>query len=293
MNHVRERAYAKINYQLYVGARRDDGFHEIVTLMQTISLFDELTVTVRAGEGITLAVTGNDCVPTDSRNLVWRAIELYMTQIGARGHVSVLLEKRIPMAGGLAGGSADAAAVLRALNRIYDHRLKTEELLELAARLGSDIPFCVIGGLALCTGRGEILTPLAPLSGKRHFVIINRGEGVSTAEAYAMLDSREHLAGRPADERACIACLENDLESVGGTMYNSFEPFVLPLCPLAKEARQLLTDNGAVAAMMSGSGSTVYGIYADREAAIHACETLPFSAIYVTDIFDISEVSDE
>ncbi len=284
-----EKAYAKINYQLHVGARRPDGFHEIVTLMQTISLFDEVTVSVTAGDGISLSVVGNASVPEDRRNLAWRAAEAYLEKMGEAHHVDIRLVKHIPMAGGLAGGSADAAAVLRALNRIFDNRFSTQELMTLAATFGSDIPFCVVGGLALCTGRGEAVMPLTPLDGQRHFLIVNRGESVSTGEAYGRIDACGDTGRAPLPWQKCVSALKNDMQGLPDTMENTFEACILPLCPLADEAKQALSANGAVAAMMSGSGSTVYGIFKSRDRALAAQGQLGFPSIYATDVFPFAE----
>ncbi len=280
-----EAAYAKINYLLHVGAKRDDGFHDILSLMQTISLCDEVKVSSECGEGISLTVIGNDAVPTGRQNLVWRAAELFMSTIGVKRKINICLTKRIPMAGGLAGGSADAAATLRALNRLFDDRLEQKELFSLAEQLGSDISFCVAGGLALCTGRGEILSPIALSSGNHHFLVINRGEYVSTAQAYAMVDTRLSIPTTP-DWRPCIEALNNRRDDIGLTMTNTFEPYILPLCPLATEAKAALSEHGAIAAMMSGSGSTVYGIFDSRDAALAAQKQLPFDSMYATDVFE-------
>ncbi len=281
-----QKAYAKINYYLSVGARRTDGFHDIETLMQTVSLADEVEVTISDGEGISLEVIGNPAVPCDNTNLVWRAAELYLASINVSYHVEICLKKQIPMAGGLAGGSADAAAVLRALNHLHDDALTAEQLCILAGKLGSDIPFCILGGLAMCTGRGEIIEPLQRPHETRHFLIVNRGEHVNTGEAYAMIDASQNDLTAKKDAKRCIDALYAGQTAIADAMYNHFEDVVLPMCPLAKEAKKCLLQNGAYAAMMSGSGSTVYGIFTSREKALAAQAMLPFESVYATDVFE-------
>ncbi len=280
-----ETAYAKINYMLHIGGKRDDGFHDILTLMQTVSLTDTIEVAVSAGAGISLSVIGDAQVPVDSRNLAWRAARIFLDRLGSGAHIDIILHKHIPIAGGLAGGSADAAAVLRALNRIYDMPFTTEELMTLAGELGSDIPFCVCGGLALCAGRGERVKKLDAPEGQRHFLIVNRGEHVSTAEAYALADARMTIPAPRDTSKDCLAALEGDLTGLQAYLYNDFESCILPLCPLVAEAKEDLLRTGAVAVLMSGSGSTVYGVYDNREAARAAQGKLPYHSYYATDVF--------
>ncbi len=280
-----EKAYAKINYYLYVGARRPDGFHDVETLMQTISLADDVEVSIKDGDGISLFVCGNEKVPCDRNNLVWRAAELFMKQAGLKYHIDICLAKHIPMAGGLAGGSADAAAVLRALNVLFDNRFGRDELRILAGTLGSDIPFCIDGGLALCKGRGEMITPIAKPEGQRHFLIVNRGESVSTADAYRLIDELPFAKSCEIDPNHFSRLLTENPCSVSDLLYNRFASAVLPLCPLAREAMNQLSKAGAYAVAMSGSGSTVFGMFDSREAAEKARKVLPFASVYAHDVF--------
>lgn len=264
MNRTREYAPAKINWYLSVGAKRADGYHDIVSLMQTVSLCDELVVAFDAGEGISLTVSGNNACPAGESNLVCRAAALFLQETGRKHSVTLHLEKRIPMAAGLAGGSADAAATLRACNRLAGYPLSEGELATLGAKLGSDIPFCLSGGLALCSGRGERVTPLtapAPYA----LLLVNTGEPVSTGAAYAMLDSTPR--GGNADWReAYRALIERDFDALGDYLVNDFTRPILPTCPQAYSAYRALAAVGGIA-LMSGSGSTVFGVFRDTEAA--------------------------
>lgn len=274
MNTVSERAYAKINLFLDVLARRSDGFHEIRSVMQTVSLFDGLTVERQPADAaaIDLSVTGAPDLPCDESNLVVRAASAFLSRIGGRDALRISLEKRIPMGAGLAGGSADAAATLRACQRLWGHPLTKEELLSLAAELGSDVPFCLIGGSALCLGRGEILHPLSvpPL----YAVLVLSGERVSTLKAYAALDALYRgfggsvkTGGTEAYEAFCALLSEG---RTAGGLFNLFESAVLPTCPIAAAYRERLFALGALDALMSGSGSAVYGIFSDEASAKQA-----------------------
>ena len=264
MNRTREYAPAKINWYLSVGAKRADGYHDIVSLMQTVSLCDELEVAFDAGEGISLTVSGNNACPAGESNLVCRAAALFLQETGIKNAVTLHLDKRIPMAAGLAGGSADAAATLQACNRLAGYPLSEGELATLGAKLGSDIPFCLSGGLALCCGRGERVTPLtapAPYA----LLLVNTGEPVSTGAAYAMLDSTPR--GGNADWReAYRALIERDFDALGDYLVNDFTRPILPTCPQAYGAYRALAAAGGIA-LMSGSGSTVFGVFRDTEAA--------------------------
>ena len=190
MNVIKEIAPAKINLFLDVTAKRDDGFHEIRAVMHSVSLSDEVTVRRLSGEGgaVRLLLDGNKRLPTDNKNLAVRAARTFLDAAAIGDSVEIKLKKRIPVAAGLGGGSSDAAAVLRALNRLYKKPFTEKMLLSLAATLGSDVPYCLIGGTAICLGRGEIMTRTR--SPKPFFMVIaSSGERVSTPIAYAELDA--------------------------------------------------------------------------------------------------------
>lgn len=275
-----ERANAKINLYLDVTGRRENGYHEIVSLMQTVSVCDLVTVDFRPSvhTAIRLSASGNDAMPTDCRNLAWRAAELFLSQVGRSGEVTVTIEKHIPMAAGLAGGSSDAAAVLRALNRLCGTPLSTEELCALGEKLGADIPFCIVGGGALVTGIGERLEEVSPMPDVP-MVVACMGEGVSTPWAYGKLDEIHNGFADvpPSDNRhTCIlnALSENRVADACGDFYNIFEEVVPAVQPYVNRLKETMTECGAIRAMMSGSGPSVFGVFATAEDASRAAETL-------------------
>ncbi len=277
-----ERAYAKINLYLDVLGKRADGFHEIESLMQSISLRDELTLTLdRSKErSISLKIEGNDALPNDENNLILCAVRAYEEHRPIEGKLDILLKKRIPTEAGLGGGSADAAATLRALNRLVPDALDDCLLSEIAAKLGSDVPFCLRGGTHICRGRGDLLSHTKPLE-NLHLVIVNSGERVSTPKAYSDLDLAfgdfGTVEGR-IDVNEALASLHQ-----GGDikLFNIFEGVVLPLCPIAKSAKEALLSLGASAALMSGSGATVFGIFSSREKAENAEKALKDKFIFI------------
>ena len=280
MTAVKEKAYAKINLFLDVLSKREDGFHDIRTVMHTVSLCDEVTVfyTPRDKTSIRISVDGNRYLPQDARNLAYRAAELYLKKTAITASVEIKLIKRIPVAAGLAGGSADAAAVLRALNRINHKRLTDKALSELAGELGSDIPYCVFGKSALCEGRGENITRL-PNASLGHFVVAVGNEHVSTPKAYTALDVAfsdfDGTVPTGGDERfeAIIASVKGGEINPDG-FFNVFEAAVLPLCPGATEIKNRLIEYGARASLMSGSGPSVFGLFTSASEAEAAAEKL-------------------
>ncbi len=260
-----EKAPAKINLYLNVTARRADGFHDIETVMQAIDLFDVLHLSLYPAEKTEIVLNfSRPCnLPTDDHNLIVRAAKAFLLAAKKSAKVEILLEKNIPMAAGLAGGSADAAATLRALDTMLPNALTREQLFEIAASLGSDIPFCLLGGRALCYGRGEILEPL-PTKGEKYFgVLVNTVETSSTPKAYGALDQMYHnfdgsvvLPSGLSRSGALGAVHDGKMPP----FYNIFEEVVLPLCPRAFEAKALLTTMGADTVMMSGSGPSVFAL---------------------------------
>ncbi len=280
MNSVRESAYAKINLYLDVLSAAKNGYHEIRTVMHAVSLCDEIVCSAApAGKSSVLLTTdGANFLPNDRKNLAAAAAWSFLEYTGKCAAVKIRLKKNIPVAAGLAGGSADAAAVYRALNRIFRRPLTDQALSSLAAALGSDIPFCLRNATALCEGRGEIMTRL-PSRLHLYLVIAVAGEHISTASAYATLDEVYHgfdgsVPTAPADRLPAL--LDGIARGVipEGSLYNVFEPAVLPGCPGAEKIRRRLPELGATAVLMSGSGPSVYGIFPDRFAALSAARTL-------------------
>jgi 4-diphosphocytidyl-2-C-methyl-D-erythritol kinase len=287
------RAPAKVNVQLAVGPLRPDGYHDLQTVFLAVSLFD--TVTVRPGDGLSLTVSGEgteaaagvDRVPTDRRNLVWRAAVLLAEHAGVPAHAAVHVDKTIPIAAGLAGGSADAAAALVALDALWSTGATRGDLAGLAAQLGSDIPFSLFGGVALGSGRGELLSPVLARR-PSHWVLGISGEGLSTPSVYAELD-RLRATGRIADGRQLpspepvIAALGSGPPSaLAVALHNDLEAPALSLRPDLRRALRAATDAGAAAAFLSGSGPTVAALAEDGDAAVRLAATLSAEGLFRT-----------
>ena len=272
MKEIQEKAYAKLNLSLDVTARRPDGFHELVMLMQTVSVADELKL-ARTETGRVEATCSLHFIPTDERNLAVRAAREYLAEIGESGcGVSLHMEKHIPVGAGMGGGSADAAAVLRGMNRLFDDRLTRRELEALACRIGSDVAFCVAGGSSLAKGRGEILQDLPPLP-ECCFVIVKPEFSISTPELYRKLDSVT-LRRHPDTAGLLQAMEQGDLRAVCRRMYNVFEDVPDRRMRTVGEIKGLLLDGGALAAMMTGTGSAVFGVFERAEDAEKAQQAL-------------------
>ena len=266
MRHT-EKANAKINLYLNVVAQRHDGFHDIESVMQTIDLCDILHFDLSPSDTteISLSFSEPSVLPVDERNLIVRAALAFLAAANKTARINVLVEKSIPMEAGLAGGSADAAATLRALDTMLPNLLPKEQLYKIAASLGSDIPFCLIGGRALCTGRGEKIESL-PCDGGYFGIIATTEEASSTPRAYRRLDEIYNnfdgsviLPASLADQGVLDSVKNGNLPP----FYNIFEDAVFPLCPRASEAKSLLADMGAEASMMSGSGPAVFALTKD------------------------------
>ena len=270
---VKEYAYAKVNLYLDVISKREDGFHDIKTVMHTVSLADEVTVAVKAAQrpSVRLTVIGHAKLPTDSRNLAVRAAELFLSSTLISAEVNIRLLKRIPVAAGLAGGSSDAAAVLRALNKAFRRPLTEKRLLAIAAELGSDVPYCILGGTALCLGRGEIIERL-PEKLKLNFVVAVADEYVSTPMAYSELDRiySDFTGERNDGSASCydaIMLSASDGKITKDKLFNIFEKAILPTCFGAESIKSKMIELGATHSLMSGSGPSVFGIFPDRTSA--------------------------
>lgn len=273
---VKEYAYAKINLYLDVLSKREDGFHEVKTVMHTVSLCDDVTVCVRRSDrqSVRLTVLGHTKLPTDSRNLAVRAAELFLSSTLINAEVHIKLIKRIPVAAGLAGGSTDAAAVLRALNKVFRRPLTEKRLLAIAQELGSDVPYCLLGGTALCHGRGEKIERLRH-SLDLHLVIAVAAEHVSTPMAYAALDDIYSDFAVERDDHSSgyldsILTAANTGSLTNVNLYNIFEKAIFPTYLGAESIKSDMLKLGATHALMSGSGPSVYGIFADKASAERA-----------------------
>ena len=256
-------ANAKINLTLDILGKRPDGFHEVAMVMQSIGLHDTLTMEKTDGE-IDLSIN----VPwlkADEKNLAWRAAELVRQEYGLKGGVRMELTKRIPIAAGLAGGSADAAAVLKGMNELYNLQMSEARLCELGARLGSDIPFCLMGGTMLATGRGEVLTRLADMP-ETWVVLAKPRISVSTAWAYQNYDE-QGAEKHPDNEAIRKAIARGNRKAVAGLLCNVLESVTIKKYDVIADYKQMMLDKGAMASMMSGSGPTVFGLARNREQA--------------------------
>ena len=269
---IKEKAYTKINISLDVTGRRQDGYHDMVMIMQTVSLCDELTLTIGGGEGVR-ARSNMRFIPGDERNLAVKAAMKYLEAVGEGDKgVSIDIRKNIPVGAGMGGGSADAAAVLRAMNRAYEGRLSEEELVALASATGSDVAFCLVGGTMLATGRGEKLSPLPPMP--PCFITVCKPDfSISTPELFKKLDS-VHLKGHP-DTAGLIAALEKgSLPELCRRMYNVFEDVGDRRMRTVSQIKGQLLDHGALGAVMTGTGSAVFGVFQERGRAETACAAL-------------------
>jgi 4-diphosphocytidyl-2-C-methyl-D-erythritol kinase len=270
-------AWAKLNLGLKVGAKRPDGYHDIISVMQTVSLADKVELTPRRA-GVSLEVVGAD-LPTDDTNLAVQAAHLIQDKCGVPSGVHIKLTKHIPLAAGLAGGSADAAAVLYGMNVLWRLGLGSKELMELGAAIGSDVPFALLGGTGLAEGRGEIVSPLPPLP-NCYLVLACPKVAVSTAWAYNELDCGRAYFSPPVDINSLVKALSlGDLALVAAGMANSFEPVVTTHFPVINDLKQALVAAGAKAALMSGSGPTVYGVFTELTEAKQAISILSTDVI--------------
>lgn len=258
-------AYAKLNLTLDVVGKREDGYHDLRMVMQSITLKDELTLSMGEGSGVSVRTNVN-YLPSDGRNLAAAAAARFFEAAGRTAQLSIDLRKHIPVCAGMGGGSSDAAAVLRGLNELTGAGLSAGELAEIGARVGSDVPFCVLGGCALAEGRGERLTPLSPLPSCA-IVVCKPGFSISTPELFRALAGKK-LRRRPDTDGVLAALAAGDLTGVARRMYNVFED-VLPRrqARAVEEIKAALIGCGALGACMSGTGPTVFGLFPGREAA--------------------------
>ena len=269
---LREGAFAKINLTLDVLGKRPDGYHDIQSVMQTISIRDDVEVEVGTAKPWTLSCDKED-VPQDSSNLAWKAAEIFCRAAKRDPEgVAIRITKRIPTQAGLGGGSADAAAVLRALNRHYDYPFSIYALAELGAEVGSDVPFCTLGGTVLCQGRGERLRKLPDLP-ETLFVVCKPDFPVSTPELYRRLDETA-IARRPDHTAMEAAIVQGDVGAIAGQLCNVFEPVVTEKHLELNYIKSLMNSYGALGFAMSGSGPSVYAIAPSFEYAAVICTML-------------------
>ena len=281
MNTITEKAYAKLNISLDVSKAREDGYHDMVMVMQTVSLCDELSITLDQ-TGVVRAEADLRYIPRDDRNLAVKAAKLYFAKTGREGTGAVIrMKKRIPVGAGMAGGSSDAAAVIRALSRNFGQELKKDEMMALAEQTGSDVAFCVLGGTALAEGRGEILTPLRDMPDCT-IVICKPDYSLSTPELFRAID-REKLRVHPDTAGILEAIREGNLAQICRRMYNVFEDVPDRRMKIIGGIKTRLINKGAEGAVMTGTGSAVFGIFTDENTAKKACSAMakevPFTCL--------------
>ena len=270
-------AYAKINLSLDVIRRREDGYHELRSVMQSLSLHDTVEIIKKADAGISVELTNEDAefsdIPLGEGNLVYKAAALMKERFSIEDGLLFRLTKRIPQAAGLAGGSSDAAAVIRGINDMYCLDLGLGQLMRLGKEIGADVPFCIMGGTALAEGIGEKLTRLKPVPACR-VLLVKPLKGVSTKEVYERLDSgKGHFVHVPDTKTVCEAIENGSIKALARSMGNVLESVTIPMLPEIEHIKKKMLELGALGAMMSGSGPTVFGLYSDPELCDKAFES--------------------
>lgn len=287
---MRLRAFAKINLGLDILRKREDGYHEVRMIMQTIQMYDVLEMKKVKKPGISLSVN-YPYIPSDERNLVYKAAKLLMDEFQVKEGVDIRLEKFIPVAAGMAGGSSDAAAAMVGINHLFKLGLSEKDLMDRAVNIGADVPYCIMRGTALAEGIGEKLTRIAQVPDC--YVLIGKpGIGVSTKTAYESLQL-DKIQSHP-DIDGMIRDIENgNLLAMTDKMGNVFESGIIGKYPVIGEIKDLMEANGALKAMMSGSGPTVFGLFDDREKMEAAAAVLRQSnlakTVFATEVTKVRE----
>lgn len=268
---MRLRAMAKINLGLDVVKRREDGYHEVRMIMQTIQMYDQIDLSKSEEPGIRVK-TNLPYLPNNENNLVYKAAKLLMDEFHITKGLDIRLRKFIPVAAGMAGGSSDAAAVMVGVNRMFHLELSMEELADRGTAIGADVPYCIMRGTALAEGIGELLTPLPPLP-PCYILVGKPGINVSTKNVYKSLRV-DKIENHPDIDGMIDAIREGSLMGVTARMANVLEDVTIQAYPVISEIKQNMIENGALNALMSGSGPSVFGIFDDRRKAEHAYRQL-------------------
>ena len=284
---MRLRAMAKINLGLDVLHKREDGYHEVRMIMQTIQMYDVLDIRKRKEPGISLS-TNLPYIPSDERNLVYKAAKLLMDEFQVKEGIDMKLTKFIPVAAGMAGGSSDAAAAFVGINRMFQLGLSEQDLMDRAVQIGADVPYCIMRGTALAEGIGEKLTRLPQMP--RCYVLVGKpGINVSTKLAYENLNLKS-VSEHPDIDGMISAIDERNLHGITSRMQNVFEPGIIRSYPVIQEIKDLMENEGALKAMMSGSGPTVFGIFDNRAKMEKAADKLRKShlakTVFATTIYN-------
>ena len=266
MDLIKVKARAKINLSLDVKARRPDGYHDICTVMQTIALHDLVTIE-KAGRGLEVTCN-NPKVPSGNGNIAYKAAQLMIKKYGIDSGIKINIDKRIPVAAGLAGGSSDAAAVLKGINTLFSLGLEQHELLNVGKFIGADVPYCIKGGTVLAEGIGDIMTELAPLP-ELSIVLVTPKIHVSTVWVYKNLDL-DLIQSRPDTSAVINAVKKGDINRLAENMINVLETVTIPRYRIINEIKTRMINMGAVGSIMSGSGPSVFGIFSDAQKAKNA-----------------------
>lgn len=270
MNEYRIKAYAKINLGLDVIGRLENGYHEVKMVMQTVGIYDVLDF--QRTEGGIVITTDSGELPTGEGNLIYKAAKLMIEKYGIKEGVKIHLEKHIPIAAGMAGGSTDAAATLKGMNRLFDLGCTLKDLMELGVQIGADVPYCVMGGTALAEGIGEKLTPLAPAPDC--YVLVAKPDiNVSTKYVYEHLDAQE-IVKHPDIDGMIEAIAEESLQGILDRMENVLETVTVSAYPVIRTIKERMKELGAINSLMSGSGPTVFGIFVEKDMARRAYDKL-------------------
>lgn len=273
MDKMQLKALAKINLGLDVLRKREDGYHDVRMIMQTVRIFDRIQLIRQDREGIRVR-TNLYYLPANENNLVYKAAKLLFDEFGLPGGILIDLRKYIPVAAGMAGGSSDAAAVLFGVNRMYDLRLTLEQLMERGVKIGADVPYCLMRGTALAEGIGEVLSPLPPMP-PCNILVAKPGISVSTRFVYENLHANE-LEQHPDIDGILEGLRRQDIRTMAEAMRggNVLETVTVPAYPVIQKIKDMMEEGGAAAALMSGSGPTVFGIFEDRTQARRAMSAL-------------------
>ncbi|WP_330364760.1 4-(cytidine 5'-diphospho)-2-C-methyl-D-erythritol kinase [Butyrivibrio sp. NC3005] len=268
---ITKNAYAKINLGLDVTGRREDGYHIVRMIMQNVDIYDTLTFEKTAENKIVLTANKED-IPTDEHNLIVKVCKVLVEKYGIKEGVRIHLEKRIPVAAGMAGGSTDAAASFYGMKELFDLPITVDEMCDMAVKLGADIPYCIKGGTMLSEGIGEVLTKLPDMPDC--YILVGKPSiGVSTKWVYTTLDSKP-IEKHPDIDGMCDAIRDNSLEGIVSRLYNVLEPVTKSEHDIIEKIENVMKDNGADESIMTGSGPTVFGIFTDEEKAKNAYEAL-------------------
>ena len=291
MDDISLKALAKINLGLDVVRRREDGYHEVRMIMQTIHLFDKLDISKTSGEGIEIK-SNLSYLPVNENNLVYKAGKMLMDEFGIKQGVSVNLVKKIPVAAGMAGGSTDAAAMMYGMNQLFDLGLSRKDLMERGVKIGADVPYCIMRGTALAEGIGEELSSLPPMV-KCPVLIAKPSVNVSTKFVYENLKLDDTTVHPDID--ALVADIQaQDLKKIAADMGNVLETVTIPNYPVIADIKQHMLEHGAINAMMSGSGPTVFGLFEKEETAQEAFTAMKQSGlakqVYLTSIYNNARI---